>query len=128
MKKLKIYLRINSLFSLLSGILMAEFSDKLLHLFNIQTESNRYLFDFIGLNLIIFALFVWYVSVKHLQSPLLVRIISFLDFLWVLGSIIIVAFQLFNLSISGYITIGVVAIWIGFLAHNQLKNINTQIH
>lgn len=128
MKKLKTYLKINSFFSLITGILMAVFSDDLLAFFNIPKDGNIYLFDIIGLNLMIFAIFVWYVSVKQIQSSILVKIISFLDVLWVLGSMSIVAFQLFNLSKSGYITISIVAFWIGFLAYNQLKNINARIN
>ena len=124
MKNLKIYLRINSIFSLASGILMAEFSNELLHFFNIQIEGNRYLFDIIGINLIVFAIFVWYVSARQIQNSIFVKIISFLDILWIVGSIIIVALQLFNLSIIGYLTIALVALWISFLAYNQLKHVN----
>lgn len=124
MNKLKTYLRINSVFSLLTGVIIAHYSGALLVYFNINNVSNQYLFDIIGLNLIVFSLFVWYVSTKQLQNTFLVKLISFLDILWVLGSFVIVVFQLFNLSNSGYITITVVAIWISFLAYNQLKNIN----
>ncbi|MEP2935183.1 MAG: hypothetical protein ABJM06_05670 [Gilvibacter sp.] len=119
MKQLKTFLRINSVFSLTTGVLMAHFSDQLLSFFAI--ENNLYLFDAIGINLIVFALFVWYVSIKQLQNEMLVKLISFLDILWVVGSAIIVVFGLFNLSKNGYILIGIVAVWIGFLAYNQLK-------
>lgn len=121
MKTLKTYLRLNSAFSLLTGLLMVLTSDILIKFFNII--DDQYLFDSIGVNLIVFALFVWYVSTKQLQNVLLVKLISFLDILWVIGSFIIVLFQLFNLSLNGYILITVVAIWIGFLAYKQLKQI-----
>jgi hypothetical protein len=119
MKTLKTYLRINAIFSLLSGILMAHYSDELLKFFGIF--NNKFVFDIIGLSLIVFTLFVWYVSTKQLQNVMLVKLISFLDILWVLGSLVIVVFQLFGLSSNGYILISVVAIWIGFLAYKQLK-------
>lgn len=121
MKALKTYLRINSIFSLLSGVIMAHFSDAFLIFFNIAENNNKFLFDYIGLSLILFAFFVWYVSTKQLHSIFLVKLISFLDILWVIGSVIIVTLQLFNLSLKGYIIISVVAIWIGFLAFKQLR-------
>ena len=121
MKTLKTYLRINSAFSMLTGVLMVLFSDKLMKFFN--SIDDQYLFDTIGLNLIAFALFVWYVSTKQLQNVILVKLISFLDIIWVIGSFIIVLFQLFNLSLNGYILITIVAIWVGFLAYKQLKQI-----
>lgn len=120
MKKLRVYLRINSVFSLLTGVLMVLYSNELLKFFNIS--NNQYLYHLIGLNLILFACFIWYVSVKQLERKMLVKIISFLDILWVLGSSIIVAFQLFNLSQKGYFLIAILAIWIGFLAFKQLKH------
>jgi len=123
MKELRTYLRINSIFSLLTGVMMAYFSKTILIFFNLDMANNQYLFEIIGLNLFLFALFVWYVSAKRLQSVMLVKLISFLDIIWVIGSCIIVIFQLFNLSVKGYYLILIVAIWIGFLAYKQLKQI-----
>ena len=121
MRKLRIYLRINSIFSLFIGIVMTYFSDELLEFFKI--ENKRYLLDVIGLNLIVFGLFVWYVSLKPLVQPALAKIISLLDIGWVVGSLLIVAFQLFDLSKGGYILISLVAVWISFLAYKQLRGI-----
>jgi len=121
MRKLRIYLRINSIFSSFTGIVMTHFSDELLEFFNI--ENKRYLFDVIGLNLIVFGLFVWHVSLKDLVQPVLAKIISLLDIGWVVGSLLIVAFQLFDLSKGGYILISLVAVWISFLAYKQLRGI-----
>lgn len=126
MKKLSVYLRINSVFSLLTGVLMVLYSIELLKFFNIS--NHQYLCHLIGLNLIIFACFVWYVSAKQLERKVLVKIISFLDILWALGSLIIVAFQFFNLSLKGYFLIAIVAIWIGFLAFKQLKHNNFRLY
>ncbi|PCJ94773.1 MAG: hypothetical protein COA50_10290 [Flavobacteriaceae bacterium] len=100
---------------------MILFSDILLTFFN--RTSPSFLFDVIGLTLLVFSLFVWYVASKQLQNEVLVKLISFLDILWVMGSLIIIAFQLFNLSVKGYMLISIVAIWIGFLAYRQLKEI-----
>lgn len=121
MKKLKVYLQINSLFSAISGLTMLLFYSKLCILFNI---SNTYVFPLLGTNLLLFSAFVWYVSNKRLATKPLVTTISILDLLWVLGSFILVGFGLFGISGNGKILISIVAIWIGFLAYKQFKNNN----
>lgn len=118
MKELKKYLTINSLFSAISGLSMLLLSDRLNELFNI---SNTYVFPIIGTNLLVFSVFVWYVSNKQLTNKMFVNIISFLDLLWVLGSFSIVAIGLFDLSKVGNILIIIVAFWIAFLAYKQFQ-------
>ena len=119
MNELKKYLTINSLFSGVCGIIMLVFSTGLNSFFDIQ---NEYTFLIIGLNLIVFSIFVWFVSRKQLTNKLLINLISGLDALWVLGSLITILFGLFNLSRNGYFLIGTVAIWIAFLGYKQFKN------
>ena len=116
MHKLKRYLTINSIFSAGCGIVMIYFSVGLNAFFDIV---NQYVFPVIGINLIIFSLFVWYVSRKQLTNKTLVNLISGLDVLWVLGSLIIVLLGLFELSRNGNILIIFVAIWIAFLGYKQ---------
>lgn len=120
MKELKKYLTINSIFSAISGLIMLLLSNKLNNLFSIH---NMYIFPAIGLNLIVFAAFVWYVSIKQLCNKLLVVTITVLDAFWVIGSVAIVLLGLFDLSTNGYILISTVALWIAFLAYKQLINI-----
>lgn len=119
MKNLRKYLTINSLFSVVSGLTMLLLSNKLNEMFSI---SNAYVFPIIGANLLVFALFVWYVANKQITNKPLVTIISALDLLWVLGSITIVIFRLFEISKVGNTCIIIVAIWIAFLAYQQFKN------
>lgn len=118
MNELKRYLTINSIFSAVCGIAMIILPVGLSSFFDIV---NPYVFPVIGLNLIIFSLFVWYVSRKHLTNKTLVNLISGLDALWVLGSLIIVLFGLFELSKNGNILIVFVAIWIAFLGYKQFR-------
>ncbi len=118
MKELKKYLTINSIFSAISGSVMLLLSSNLNELFHIE---NIYVSPVIGANLLFFAAFVWYVSRKQLTNKILVTTITVLDILWVLGSFGIVIFGLFDLSNNGYILIGVVALWIAFLAFKQFK-------
>jgi hypothetical protein len=117
--KLKVYLTVNSIFSAKSGIIMLIFSNGLNIIFGI---NNSYVFPIIGLNLILFSAFVWFVYRKHLTNRLLVHIISGLDVLWVIGSLLIIFLKLFDLSKTGYIIIGIVGIWIGFLGYMQFIN------
>ena len=98
---------------------MLVFSSGLNSFFNVQ---NEYVFSIIGLNLIVFSVFVWFVSRKQLTNKILITLISGLDTLWVLGSLIIILFGLFDLSRNGNILIGIVAVWIGFLGYKQFKN------
>lgn len=118
--KLKVYLAINSVFSATCGIIMLVFTNRFNTIFDI---NNWYVIPIIGLNLILFSVFVWFVSRKQLTNKLLVNIISGLDALWVLGSLLIILLQPFNLSKTGHVIIGIVAIWIAFLAYMQfIKN------
>ncbi|MCO4819136.1 MAG: hypothetical protein KC517_05895 [Bacteroidetes bacterium] len=118
MHKLKKYLLMNSAFSAISGLALVFMSDAINALFNID---NSIVLPAIGINLLVFSLIVYYVAIKLLKRNSLVTLISALDILWVIGSAVIVVFQLFNLSTAGYIVIGLVAIWIGFLGSMQIK-------
>lgn len=119
MNALKKYLVINGLFSVLSGVGMILFRLKLQILFNV---INPYIFPVIGFLLLIFVFFVFFISKYGRQNPKWVSVISILDIMWVIGSLVIVFFKLFDLSITGYILISVVAMWVGFLAYKQIVN------
>lgn len=119
MNDLKKYLTVNSIFSGISGLTMLLFSTQLNKLFNLD---NIYAFPVIGSNLLIFSIFVFYVSSKQLANKFLVTTITILDGLWVLGSFTIVLLGLFDLSKNGNILISIVAVWIAFLAYKQFKN------
>lgn len=118
MNELKKYLTINSIFSGISGITMLVFPKGLNSLFSIQ---NEYVFPVIGINLIVFSVFVWIVSRKYLTNKILVNLISGLDAVWVLGSLIIITSGFFDFSVIGNIIILIVAIWIGFLGFQQFR-------
>lgn len=119
MSELKRFLRINSVFSLVSGLIMLLFTKQLNVFFNIE---NPYVFAVIGANLVVFAVFVWYVSKRQLHNKLLVNVICILDLFWVVSSAAIILFGLFDLSKNGNIVIGLVAVWIGFLGFKQYQN------
>lgn len=124
MKQLKTYLTINSIFSAISGLAMLLFTNSLNDLFGFK---HPYIFPIIGLNLLVFAGFVFFVSVKQLSNKGLVTTITILDLLWVAGSFVIVAFGLFDISRAGNIFTIIVAIWIAFLAYKQFINSKSKI-
>ena len=103
MAALKKYLIINSLFSGLTGLVMLIFVNYLNTIFGI---TNEYVFPIIGINLLIFSGFVYFVSLKQLNNRVLVNLISGLDAVWVLGSMAIINFGLFEISDTGNIIIG----------------------
>lgn len=110
---------LNSLFSALSGAIMVLFPNALNTFFNV---SIPYIFPILGINLLVFAFIVGFTAQKQLGNKRLVNLISALDALWFLGSLGIIVFQLFDLSKNGYIAIGLVAVWIGFLGYKQYEN------
>ncbi len=119
MKQLKTYLTANSIFSAMSGLSMLLFSNKLNDLFGFK---HPFVFPVIGINLLFFSAFVFFVSLKQTSNRGLVTTITILDLLWVVGSFIIVAFGLFDISTTGNVLISMVAIWIAFLAYKQYRN------
>ena len=124
MNPLKIYLIINAIFSNLCAWIMISLSGGLNDFFAID---NQNVFPIIGAVLLIFSAFVYYVSAKKLDNKLLVNLIILMDVFWVVGSIIILVFNLFDLSNTGRIIIAIVAVWIGFLGLKQYQN-NKIIH
>lgn len=116
MNKLKNSLLINAIFSSASGIVLIVFSQQIGGLFG---TTNSSVFWIIGIALLIFASTIAYEVVK--QRPLAVLWIIAQDFLWVLGSIIILIVNPFVISKAGNSTIAVVALIVLFLGINQSK-------
>lgn len=118
MKTLKLYLRLNSLFSLFSGLSLIFFSEYFASLFHI---GNSILFSIIGSGLVLFSIYVMIVSYNYLHNFKIVNTISVMDIIWALASFTIIAFDLFDISSNGNLLIGIIAIWISFLALMQIK-------
>lgn len=119
MKTLQKFLTINYLFSTASGLAMLLLTTMLNRLFGI---SNTYVFPLIGVNLLFFAAFVFYVAKWQLNNKALVYTVSLLDGCWVLGSLLILLLDPFGLTVPGNTLIGAVAVWIGFLGYMQYRS------
>ena len=116
MTTLKNVLIINALSSGATGIILIVFAQFIATLFAIPQVQP---FWGTGIFLIVFAALVLYTSSKNPISSSLVQLIIMLDSLWVVISIVIVLFHVFNLSLTGYVLISAVAIWVAAMAYLQ---------
>ena len=114
MNSLQRSLTANSIFSLLSGVTLLVMAEPMAGLFNLDSPMP---FWIIGVGLVLFALSV-YRQVK-LQSPMGVLSIIVQDLVWVLGSIVLLIFNPFQISQTGNATIAVVAFIVLGLAMAQ---------
>ena len=120
MKTLKNILLINALSSGATGLGLIVFASFLAPLFGVSVLEP---FWIMGLFLVLFAGIVFYQSGRNPISPKGVTFIITLDILWVITSFVIVIFQLYDLSILGYILIGAVALWVAGMAFFQAKGL-----
>lgn len=118
MNTLKIALLSNATFSILSGLSMLAFNSQLQSLFDF---SINYIFPLIGVSLLLFGASVLYVASRQSNNTFLITLITTLDAVWVIGSIIIVAFNPFDLASGGLMAMAIVAIIIAIFASLQAK-------
>jgi hypothetical protein len=116
MTTLKNVLLINALSSGATGIGLIFFAQFVAELFG---TSHVHAIWGTGLFLLGFAILVFYVSRQHQIKPRGVLVVTTLDTLWVASSLIIVLFQLFDLSFTGYFFITAVALWVAAMAYLQ---------
>ena len=109
-------LRLNAIFSATSGIALLLFNNQINSLFETNSPAT---FQIIGSVLLFFALTIIYEIFK--QRPLAVLWIIIQDFLWVIGSFIIIVFNAFEISKSGNSTIATIAFVVLFMGVNQTK-------
>ncbi len=114
MNRLQKALGINFLFSGISGLGLIVFHKSIANLFGIE---QNYIFWMIGIGLIFFALTILY-EVKK-QRRLAVQWIVIQDFIWVVGSAILLILKPFNISNTGNNLITIVAIIVFLMAISQ---------
>ena len=124
MATLKNILTLNALSSALSGFVLLVFAPAIAGIFNVHQRLPFYI---TGAVLILFAGFIIYESLQKPVRPGRITLIYTLDALWVLGSLVIVALGLFNLSQIGYMLISGVAIWVAAMAYLQWKGLKHSI-
>ena len=114
MNKLQKALGINVLFSAFTGLALITSHHTIALIFGFNHSTT---FWIIGIALILFASTIVYEMFR--QKPLAVLWIIVQDMLWVLASIIILIFQVFEISKAGNISIAVVALIVFMMAINQ---------
>jgi hypothetical protein len=81
----------------------------------------------VGIFLFVFAVLVYLVSRQNPMNVNSVRLIIAGDTLWVVTSLIIALFQVFNISLLGYLLIGVVALWVAAMTYLQFNGLNQMV-
>lgn len=119
MNELQNALKINALFSSISGIIMILLSQQIAKLFG---TTNASIFMVIGLVLIYFALTIWYEIKKQRKLAIIWIIIQ--DYTWVLGSALLIIFNPFGITKIGNIIIGFIALIVLYMGINQMIKLN----
>lgn len=117
-KKLSLALKINALFSTINGLAMLFFSNQIAQWMNI---SQPMVLVVIGAILLGFAFLVYRTAVAPIISEKKVKFIILQDWLWVIGSVLIIATQAFGINQLGLIIIGVVAFIVADFAFFQQR-------
>jgi len=107
-------LRLNALFSGISGIIFMAFQVRIAQLFDI---SNTSVFLIVGCALLFFSLTIIYEMYK--QRPLGVLWIIAQDILWVIGSTAILLFNTFEFAKNGNYLVAIIALIVLLMAVNQ---------
>ena len=119
MNALQKILTVNTLFSGVSGILIILLNQQIAYLFG---TNNNTVFWIVGIGLIYFSITIWY-DVKK-QRKLAVLWIIIQDFLWVIGSLVLVIVNPFQISYIGSLVIGVIGIIVLALGISQTVSLN----
>ena len=107
----------NAVFSGVGGLLVLAFNHTFLT--NYLGVSNAYVIPIIGIGLMLFATFVFYVAKQPIPDPASVWIIEILGGAWILGSLAITRFNLFGLLPKSYPLINFIALWVAILVIGQ---------
>lgn len=117
-QKLRLALKINAGFSLFNGITMLLFHEQIAAWMNVPVPK---ILLSIGIVLIGFAILVYKTASAATISEKTVKSIILQDWLWVIGSVLIIAFQAFGINQIGLIIIGVVALIVADFAFFQQR-------
>lgn len=119
MNKLQKALKANALFSSISGIIIMLLNRQIANLFG---TNNNTVFWIVGLILVYFAMTIWYEITKQRKIAVLWIIIQ--DYTWVLGSLILIVFNPFQITQIGNLIIGIIALIVLFMGINQMIALN----
>lgn len=75
----------------------------------------------LGLGLLVFGGFLLYVTFSRIRQKVWTYIVCFMDFLWVLGSILLLLFKPIDLSGNGWLLVSLIAAVVGLLGIQQYR-------
>ena len=116
MNDLQKALKLNALFSSISGVILILFNNQISKLFGTVKSS---VFVIVGLVLIYFTITIWYEINKQRKIAVIWIIIQ--DFLWVIASIILIIINPFNSTSLGNLIIGIIAAIVLFMGVSQTR-------
>jgi len=117
---LKKALRTNSVFSLICAADLLLFSKSIA---NMMGEFDPTYLIVLGIGLIIFALFILYISERNKLNLSQAKAITFMDGGWIAGSILLIIYNPAWLSATGLVLIAAVGVVVTLCAYFQTKGI-----
>lgn len=117
-KTTRLVLKINAAFSSLVGLDLILLNSTFMRWMEI---SNEIILPIIGIGLVLFGAFVGMVAFKKPLNLKIVQAIVLMDMGWVLGCIVLVAANLFGLSMLGNALVLISAVIVGAFAYFQGK-------
>ncbi len=116
MNRLQKSLRVNAIFSVMSGIILIAFNKQIANAFGVTSTK---IFWIIGIVLIGFAGTIIFEIKK--QRPVAVLWIIVQDYIWVIGSFLLIIINPFEITKAGNSSIAVIALIVLFMGINQSK-------
>ncbi len=113
-------LLINAVFSGISGLTLILFHNSTAKIFQLKNNS---IFWIIGIVLLYFMTTIFY-EIKT-QRKIAIQWIIFQDFLWVIASLVILITNPFQISYTGNVIIGIIALIVLFMGLNQFLALKT---
>lgn len=117
-KKLRWVLKGNASFSIVSGMALIVAHRSLAALMGV---TNAQVLLFIGIGLVLFAATVFQAGLRKSISPKQVQSIIVQDWIWVVGSGVIIGIEAWGLTTLGYWVIAGVAMLVGDFAFFQMR-------
>lgn len=116
--QLRNLLKVNAGFSLMCAFTLIFDRSTLADLMNLSNSSALLL---IGIGLMLFVGALIHHATEKVLSLRKVRFIIYQDLAWVLGSVLLLIWRPFNISLAGYLMIGSVALVVGAFAFLQFR-------
>ena len=121
--KLRLALKINAAFSAFNGLMMLFFYNQIANFMNI---SYPMVILVIGIILLGFATLVYKTATAATIPDKTVQFIIVQDWLWVIGSVLIIMFQAFDINRIGFILIGIIALIVADFAIFQQRYLSNE--